>query len=255
MFPIIFRIGHFALHTYGLMAAVAVLTGLQVLLHVYRQSAEYNKSLEEALQQMFLFSLLCGIIFARLFYVVVFWRYFAGNPLDILKIWQGGLIFYGGFLGAFLGLVGWNLHYKQFSLLKVLDWASPALAFGHALGRLGCFFAGCCYGKETKNSWGIVFTSPESLAPQYVYLYPTQLFEMTFLLILGKFLLMRIKKYRQDPSYIAGKIFSEYLLIYALGRWGIELFRADPAWIFGWSAGQVAALVVFVGAAIFRVML
>jgi len=99
------------------------------------------------------------------------------NLLDIFKIWNGGLVFFGGFIAAVVATPIY-LKSKNLDFWKTADIISPGLALGHAVGRIGCFFAGCCYGKECDLPIAIKFTNPESLAPIGVYLHPTQLYSV-----------------------------------------------------------------------------
>ena len=154
---------------------------------------------KESLYKLAFQGVACGILGARLFYAATHWQDFQNDWIGILKIWEGGLVFYGGLLGASGGFYVWNRSKAiSASWTQVLDWASPSLAFGHAIGRLGCFAAGCCFGKPTNVPWGVTFTHPESLAPLGLPLHPTQIYESGFLVILGIFLLWRLSRAREN---------------------------------------------------------
>src|SRR6185436_16202432 len=167
MFPILLKIGPLTLHTYGLLVAAGIFAGIKVCVREASLDGHPGKEVQESIYQMAFYVVLAGILGARIFYVATHWNEYADDLLSILKIWQGGLTFYGGFIGAVLGFCLWNRS-KPFTAgwKTVADWIAPSLAFGHALGRLGCLAAGCCYGKVTALPWAVTFTDPECLAPR-----------------------------------------------------------------------------------------
>jgi phosphatidylglycerol:prolipoprotein diacylglycerol transferase len=165
--------------------------------------------------------LIASILGGRLLYVVVEYKYFLANPIEMLKFWKGGLVYYGGLIAA-VG-VGW-LCMKKFQLpfWKTADVLAPSIAIGQAIGRWGCFFAGCCYGVRTDMPWGITFTNPDSLAPLGVPLHPTQIYlSLNALLIFGVLLWVQKRK-RFD-----GQVLLTYGILYSIGRFIIEFFRGD----------------------------
>ena len=102
-----------------------------------------------------------ALLGARLLYVIVEYRYFLDSPLEIFKFWKGGLVFYGGLiLGVLISL--WYLKRSQMPMWKTADLLAPSIALGQSIGRWGCFFAGCCYGKKTDVAWGITLADPRS---------------------------------------------------------------------------------------------
>lgn len=119
-----------------------------------------------------------GIIGARILYAALYPQEFAQNPIEIFYIWQGGLVFSGAFIFGSLGGLLYLKFYEQ-EILPWLDCFAPAVALGQAVGRLGCFFAGCCYGKPTDLPWGVVFRNTDSLAPLFQ---PLHLLKYTTLL-------------------------------------------------------------------------
>lgn len=247
MFPILFQTSFFTLHTYGLFAALGLWVGLQILISLYRQSPEYQFQFEENLQSLFLYVIVSGILGARILYVITFWNSFSEEWIEIFKIWNGGLVFYGGFIGGFLGFyIGYRKN-NQISFLKILDWSAPALAWGHAIGRLGCFAAGCCYGKPTEKFLGLIFTHAKTLAPIGLSVHPTQLYEFVFLVILGKFLIKKTKR-KKYQFYPDGFIFLDYLTFYSCGRFLIEFFRADDPIFLFLTPGQFMSGIVFISA-------
>jgi phosphatidylglycerol:prolipoprotein diacylglycerol transferase len=180
VFPILFHLGPFTLHTYGLFVALGFFLGIT---WIGRQGPQAGlpSSIGETLLGPFL---LGGIGGARLFYVFFHLSDYAAHPLNVLKIWEGGLVWYGGVLGGAAAAV-WVLRKKNIPLGPAADLTAPAAALGQALGRLGCFFAGCCYGRTCSLPWAVTFRRPDSLAPLNTPLHPAQLYE--FILNLGLF--------------------------------------------------------------------
>ena len=246
MFPILIRLGPFTLHTYGLMVALGIFAALKMLISQAAKDGYSGSEVEESLSSLVVYIAVWGILGARLFYVVTHWSEFSENLLGILKIWEGGLVFYGGFVAAAASFFVWRAQYKSiFKDWKLLaDWIAPSIAFGHALGRLGCFAAGCCYGAPTSLPWAAVFTDPETLAPIGIPLHPTQIYESVFLGCLGFFLLWRLTEARKSPTRNPGSIFTDYLILYSIGRFALECFRNDEVRIAMLSPGQIVSILI-----------
>ena len=217
MFPILFEIGDFALHTYGLMIAIGVLLGL----YFARSEARRLEINEDRILDVIFYMIVVAIVTSRLFYVATKPAYFFANPLEIVMIWKGGLVFYGGFIGAALTLILY-VRAHRLPLGKTLDIAGISIPLGHFFGRLGCFFAGCCYGRPTDVPWAITFTHPDSLAPLGVALHPTQLYHA-----FGNLLIFLILFFIRRRQHVDGQIFLLYLLFYGVIRSTIEIFRGD----------------------------
>jgi phosphatidylglycerol---prolipoprotein diacylglyceryl transferase len=166
--------------------------------------------------------LLAAIIGSRLFFVLINAGHYIERPLDIFKIWEGGLVFYGGVLLA-VPVAVWHIRRTGLDLWSTADIFAPSIAIGHVFGRLGCLAAGCCHGKAAENlPWGIIFTDPECLAPMNVLLHPTQLYESAGELIIFLALIML----RNHKSF-TGQLFMMYLILYAVLRFIVEFFRGD----------------------------
>lgn len=217
MYPILLRIGNFNLYTYGLFVAL----GFMTVMLVSRKFAQPMGISSEILNDIFVVILVSALIGARLMYVMINFKAYEGNFFDILKVWNGGLVFFGGFLAA-VPAVAVYLKIKGVRIWKTADILSPGMAAGHAIGRLGCFFAGCCYGKVSDHPFAIRFTNPDSLAPLNINLHPTQIYEVFsnfFLFIILSFLMKRKK--------IDGQVFLIYIILYSFFRFIIEFFRGD----------------------------
>jgi phosphatidylglycerol:prolipoprotein diacylglycerol transferase len=172
--------------------------------------------------------------------------------MDIFKIWQGGLFFFGGIIGGIVILVWYGKRY-QLSLWKLWDLWMPAAAIGQSIGRIGCFMAGCCYGKPTDLKWGVVFTHPNSLAPLNVSLHPTQIYSAIsgFLIFLILLLLHSKKKFE-------GQVLLWFLILHSTARLAIERFRGDDRgilWGTNMSTTQFFTTLVLVAAVVTLIVL
>ncbi len=217
MHPVLFRIGPLTIHTYGVLIAAAFLVGITLAAREGKR-----KGIDpERMMDLGLYILIAAIVGSRLFQVAVEYKYFSQHPLEIIKIWKGGLAFYGGFIGAvFTGV--WYLRKHDMPVWKVADALAPSIALGQAIGRLGCFSAGCCYGLPTSLPWGVTFTAPGTLAIPGIPLQPTQLYESFSTLLLFAVLWALRKKMK-----IEGQLFWIYVMSYSVIRFTIEFFRGD----------------------------
>lgn len=224
MLPRLFHIGSFGIPTYGVLVALGVLLGLWISV---RNSEKQGIKAENA-WDFGIAVVLAGIIGSKILYILVDWRAYAEHPREIfsLSTLQAGGVFSGGLIGAFL-VAWWFVRKHHMPALATCDAFSPGLAMGHAIGRLGCFAAGCCYGKPTTHFWGVTFTNP--LAAQYVgtplniALEPTQLFESGAELIIFAILTWMFARKKFD-----GQVFGAYLFLYGIARFLIEFLRDDP---------------------------
>ena len=239
MYPVLFRIGPFTLHTYGVFIAMAFLSAIALALREARREGEdANKILD-----LCFYMLVAAIVGSRILYVLINWSTFRHDPFEIVRIWQGGLVFYGGFIGALLTAL-WYMRRKGLPLLKTADIMAPSIAFGLFVGRIGCFFAGCCYGKTCDLPWAVIFTHPESLAPKGVPLHPTQLYSS----LNGLFIFFVLVGIRRIKGF-EGQIFWTYVLLYGVTRSIIEHFRGDERGMFVegmFSTSQLIGLIMAV---------
>ena len=248
MYPVLFRIGPFTLHTYGVFIAMAFLSAIALALREARREGEdANKILD-----LCFYMLVAAIVGSRILYVLINWSTFRHDPFEIVRIWQGGLVFYGGFIGALLTAL-WYMRRKGLPLLKTADIMAPSIAFGQFVGRIGCFFAGCCYGKTCDLPWAVIFTHPESLAPKGVPLHPTQLYSS----LNGLFIFFVLVGIRRIKGF-EGQIFWTYVLLYGVTRSIIEHFRGDERGMFVegmFSTSQLIGLIMAVIAIAMMIML
>ncbi|MCA9772564.1 MAG: prolipoprotein diacylglyceryl transferase [Myxococcales bacterium] len=218
MRPIMFRFGDLALHSYGVFLAIGFLYGITL---ATKEARRLGQDPEKMLDLSF-WVLIGAIAGARLFHCMVYWEDYIHQPLEILKIWKGGLTFYGGFILAMLFVIAFIWRYKL-PALTWMDAMSPALMLGITFGRMGCFNAGCCYGKPTSVPWGVVFNQSQGLATKGIALHPTQLYQglanfSIFLIIMG---MRKHKRFEGQPFYLT-------IVLYSILRSFIEIFRADP---------------------------
>ena len=247
MHPILFKLGPFTLHTYGVLVASGFILGLALAI---REAKKFNIAKEKILDIGF-YILISAIVGSRLAFILTEYEYYLENPLDIFKIWQGGLVFYGGLLLAIPVVI---IYIKKHNLpmWTIGDIFAPSIAIGHAIGRLGCLSAGCCYGRPTDLPWAVTFTDPATLArPLGVPLHPTQLYEA--LAEFGIFVLLMF--WRRHKSF-DGQLFWLYILLYATARFIIEFFRAPETrnLIFnGLSLAQGISIALFMTAMIYLI--
>ncbi len=250
MYPLLFEIpvlGGIKIYTYGVLVALAFVAGT---LWTVREGKLAGIRSDFILDLVF-YIILAAMIGSRILYVLVDWKRYVANPIDVLKIWEGGLVFYGGLIGALLVSFTY-IRKKGFAFLKIADLFVPGVALGHAIGRLGCFAAGCCYGRAAIGFlFAVIFPStPYSLAPTGTPLYPSQLFESVaeFGIFLLLVFLRRKKKFQ-------GQIFLFYVALYGVVRIVLESFRGDsirgfliPNWL---STSQFISLGFVVFAMVF----
>jgi phosphatidylglycerol:prolipoprotein diacylglycerol transferase len=218
MHPVLFHFGFLTVRTYGVLIALAFLTGIEVV----KRAARRRGIPDVFVMDLAVVVVLAGLVGARLFYVCLSWRYYSQHFLEIFKIWEGGLVFYGGFIAATAaGII--YVRRNKFPLGVTADCFAPGIALGQAIGRLGCFFAGCCYGKPTSLPWAVRFSNPASLSPLGVDLHPTQLYESAGDFAVALILWVLFNR-RRDSN---GQFFWLYVLLYGVLRFLVETLRGD----------------------------
>jgi phosphatidylglycerol:prolipoprotein diacylglycerol transferase len=224
VFPQLFHIGKFFLPTYGLLVSTGVLVGLWISV---RNSGKQGINQDDA-WNLGVLVVLCGIIGAKILYIVNDWGYYSTHPGDIFS-WstlQAGGVFSGGLIGASVA-AAWYMRQHRMPALATWDAFAPGLALGHAIGRVGCFAAGCCYGKPTHHFWGVTFTNPianlNSYTPLGIPLEPTQLFEAAVELANFFILMWLFKRKKFD-----GQVLAAYFILYGVARYFLEFIRDDP---------------------------
>jgi phosphatidylglycerol---prolipoprotein diacylglyceryl transferase len=222
--PRLFHFGNFSLPTYGLLVSIGVLLGLWISV---RNSAKRGINPDDS-WNLGILVVLCGIVGAKALYILVDWGYYTSHPNEIFSLGtlQAGGVFSGGLIAAFAA-AAWYIRKHHMPALGTADAFAPGLAIGHAIGRVGCFAAGCCWGKPTHAFWGVTFTNP--LAHSWVgtplgeALEPTQLFESAVELA-NFFILAWMFKHKK----FEGQVISAYLILYGVARYFLEYLRDDP---------------------------
>jgi len=157
MHPILFRIGPLTVYSYGVLVATGVLAGLW---YARRQAPRAGLD-PDKVWNLGIYMVLAALIIAKIWLVLSAWDYYIANPGKIFSVetFQSGGTFYGGMVGAVLTVLLYT-YFQKMPLLPVMDTIGAAVPLGHVIGRLGCFAAGCCYGRPTSLPWGVKFTSP-----------------------------------------------------------------------------------------------
>lgn len=241
MYPRLFDLGPLTVYTYGVLLAAAYLAGLQLALARARRAG-----LDGArVMDLGIAVIIAALVGAKLLLVIVDFRYFSSNPRELLSLLRSGGVFYGGLILA-VAVAFWYMRKHRMALWPTCDVFAPGIALGHVIGRMGCFFAGCCYGKATDVPWSVVFTNPLAAqnvgTPLNVHLHPTQLYEAgAELLILG-FLLGTERRGRPFP----GRTFWSYMFLYGVSRFIIEFYRGDErGMVGGWlSTSQFISVIL-----------
>ena len=243
MFPDLFRIGSLTIHTYGLFLVLGITVGLLIALKFSRGQGISP----QAIMDMGFIIILFALVGSRLAYVLMNISYYQEHPLDIIIFWRGGLVFSGGLIAVLLAL-GWYLKRNHLSFWKIGDLWAPSAAIGQGIGRLGCFMAGCCYGKPTEMYWGVVFTHPNSLAPLNIPLHPTQLYGS-----LSGFIIFGVLYYLHAKKQFEGQLLLWFLILHSTARLLLERFRGDErGFILGsdMTVTQLFALLILFSAVI-----
>jgi phosphatidylglycerol:prolipoprotein diacylglycerol transferase len=225
MYPVLFRIGDFAVTSFGVFVALGALAGLWLFRRELRWSGLSEDGVDAAVA-----GVLGGLVGAKLLWTA---EHLGEEPIFSLLLSRGGLSWFGGFAGGVLaGLV--VMHRKGLPKMAVTSAATPALAAGHAIGRIGCFLVGDDYGRPTSLPWGVAF--PEGLPPTTVPVHPTQLYEAAALVPLV-FLLLRCRRRGASPSFVLGL----YLVLAGALRFAIEFLRVNERVLAGLSVAHLAA--------------
>jgi phosphatidylglycerol:prolipoprotein diacylglycerol transferase len=237
--PIAFRLGSLAIHWYGVMIALAFLFGLWTATLRGRR----EKIPTEKIADIVLWLMVGAILGARIVYVTTYWREeFANQPLtEIFMIQHGGLVYYGGLIGATIaGMI--YIRWKKLPLWKTADIFAPSIALGNVFGRVGCLLNGCCYGRRTDLPWGIRFPADHPTGGMPVH--PTEIYDGLLNLGLYFFLAWLFRRKKFD-----GQIFATYLLCYAVTRSFVEYFRGDYTnlhYHLGFTPAQWISVPIFV---------
>jgi phosphatidylglycerol---prolipoprotein diacylglyceryl transferase len=226
IYPVLFRIGRFEITSFGALVALGALVGLWVFRRELHRARLPETGVDAAMA-----GLLGGMAGAKLLWV---FEHLGEEPLASLVFSRGGLSWFGGFAGGILAGL-WVMHRRRLPAMAVLAAATPGLAVGHAIGRLGCFLVGDDYGRPTSLPWGIAF--PEGLPPTDVPVHPTQLYEAIALIPVAV-LLIRLRRQERSDATVLGA----YLVLAGVVRFAIEFIRVDRRVLGILSVAHLASL-------------
>jgi phosphatidylglycerol:prolipoprotein diacylglycerol transferase len=240
MHPELFHAGPFTVYSYGVLLGAAYLIGLQVAMARARTlGLDPQKFMDLGIA-----IIVSALIGAKLLLFILDFDHFVANPGDLVSLARSGGVFYGGLVLAVL--VGiWYVRKHHLPVWTTGDLAAPGIALGYAVGRMGCFFAGCCWGAQTDVPWAITFTDPIANevvgTPLNVPLHPTQVYES----LSGLAIFLLILAFERKGRPFAGRTFWGYILLYGVSRFVIEYFRGDPRGVnAGFSTSQWISIVL-----------
>lgn len=235
MYPVLFKIGRFSIHGYGFAIAIAFLVGTLISMRYARKEGIKP----ELILDLALYVIIAAIVGARLFYVIGTWDQYTDDLLKIFMVQEGGLVFLGGFFLALLVVVVFA-RWKGIELLKLLDVLAPGTALAYAIGRIGCFLNGCCFGLPTELPWGINFPLG-SLAHSYfpdTHIHSTQLYSSASMFLVFLLILFLYRKKKFD-----GFVFFWWIILYSIYRFLVEFLRFSPIHWLGLTPSQWMVLV------------
>lgn len=245
MHPILFEIGKFTVYTYGFMIAMGVISGVAYM--AIRGKKEVGLTFDQA-NNLFLLIFIAAVVGGKVFLFFENTAFYLEKPGRLFT--GSGFVFYGSFLFAVPTML-WFFRKNKLPTYQMLDIMAITTCLVHMFGRVGCFFAGCCYGQPTDGFLSVIFTDPACQAnPLNTPLFPSQLMESGFIFLVMVFLL-----FIRGRKQFHGQMFLLYLMLYAVGRFVLEYFRGDS--IRGFvienyiSHSQLIALLIFIVAAVY----
>jgi phosphatidylglycerol:prolipoprotein diacylglycerol transferase len=228
MYPVLFRIGGFEITSFGAMVALGALAGLWIFQRELRRSGLPEQAADAAVA-----GLIGGLAGAKLLWVA---EHLHEEPFASLLFSRGGLSWFGGFAGG-VGVALGVMLYRRWPVMPILAAATPALAIGHAIGRIGCFLVGDDYGTPSTLPWAVAF--PLGLPPTIVPVHPTQLYEAAALMPIA-WLLIRWRAAGRSDRAVLGL----YLVLTAVLRFAIEMIRVNERVALGLTVAQWISIVL-----------
>ena len=223
MYPTLLELGPITIYSYGILLATAYLAGLKLaMLRSASRGLDANRVMD-----LGILIIISALIGAKVMLLIVDFDHFSQSPERFFSLLRAGGVFYGGLLFA-VPAAWWYLRRHRMPVWTACDAFAPGIALGHAVGRLGCLMAGCCYGRPTEMPWGIVFTNTFAAlnvgTPLDIHLHPTQLYESFAELSILLLLLGTERRGTRFP----GRTFWLYILLYGVSRFITEFYRGDP---------------------------
>ena len=239
MYNDLFSIGPITVHSYGVFTAIALIAALWLAC----ARAKKRGLSDDICYGILLFGVIFGYMCSKLTFILTELDEFIKNPKMFLS--QSGFVVIGGLAGGVLAAYIY-CRIKKVPFLDYFDLCAPSIAIAQGFGRIGCFMAGCCYGKETSCPIGIAFTHSD-FAPNHVKLIPTQLISSGLNFLNMVFLLILAKKVGKK-----GVVAASYMITYSVGRFVIEFFRNDDrGTILGLSTSQFFSVIIFIAGVLF----
>ena len=242
------QLGSITIYWYGVFVSLGFLISY---LYLQARAKKSNVSVE-CVSDLAFASMIGGVVGARLFYVILNFSDYSSNPIEIIRIDHGGLVFYGGFIGAVL-TVSWYIKKNKLKIWEVADLFALALPLGQAIGRIGCFINGCCFGKPSESWISYQYPHDSSVWAHQVHsklipyqateclpVIPAQIFQSSINILIWIILVLVAKKANR-----AGLLFALYLILYSLGRFLNEFNRGDYTQHYiGLTISQVICLAI-----------
>ena len=224
MYPVLAQFGSITIYSYGVLVAIGSILSIWLAAH----DAPRVHLAPLKIWNLGVYGILVALVASKAWLIASAWGYYTADRSQFFSLatLQSGGTFYGGLLGG----IAWTVlytRYQKMPLLPTLDVAAAPVALGHAIGRLGCFAAGCCYGKPTALPWAVTFTSDTAArisgTPLHVALHPTQLYEAAL-----EFLNFLVLYFFGRRWRVPGQVIGTYLLLYGIERGLLEFLRDDP---------------------------
>lgn len=221
MHPELFSIGSFTIHSYGFMIMIGAILGFTYMSYSAKKELGIDS---DKIQNLAILIILAAFVGGKLLFYLENPTYYFSSWEAIKRNFRTGFVFYGSLLFA-IPVVVWFFKKEKWPLWPLLDRIAIVACLIHSMGRMGCFFAGCCHGIPTDMPWGVTFTDPQSQAePLHTALHPTQLYA-SFMILSILLVLLMVKRHQR----FEGQLFFLYIILYATGRGILELFRGDEA--------------------------
>lgn len=218
MHPELFTIGGFTIHTYGFMIMLGATFGFLYMSNAVKRELGIEK---DKIQNMAILIIVSAFVGGKLFFYMENPGFYFDSFANLKRNFRTGFVFYGSLLFA-VPITIWFFRKEKWPLWPMMDNLAISACIVHGMGRIGCFFAGCCHGVACEMPWAVTFTDPVSQAPLNVPIHPTQLYSATLIFSILVILLM-MKRHKR----FEGQLFFVYIILYATGRSIIEIFRGD----------------------------
>lgn len=240
--PIVFNLGGFEVRWYGVFVVLAVITVIGIAL----LEAKRRHFSTDVIWDVGLWSVIGGVLGARLLHIIDKWDYYIQHPDQLLNF--AGLAIWGAVLGALVAVIIYT-YVKKISFWELVDIVAPGAILGQAIGRVGCLINGCCYGRVCELPIASLYQHPDSYAPHGIPLYPTQLFHIAW--NVAGFVLLWLLRKRMKPQ---GALFLLWLIYFSVGDFIIHIYREGDIFMFNLQQAQVIDIAIIIVAAALWVM-